>query len=129
MSHFEGVISDFAQGDAFEQPCTVDVTDILPDVLSKAWFTVKRSILDSDVDAIFQKVITAVLSDDGQIDEVGSVTDEGHLIFLVTAANTNSLAAGVRYYYDIKALSSSGAAKVLEEGRIYCRASVTRATS
>ncbi len=129
MAHLEGTISDFVQGDARELPRTVVVADILPDTLSKAWFTVKRRLTDSDADAIIQKTITAIVSLDGQIDNVGAADANGHLVFYLSAADTNSLAAGVRYFYDIKALSTGGAATVLEEGRITARSPVTRASS
>ncbi len=130
MSHLGETISDFAQGDSFEIPRVVTIDDIRPAVISKAWFTVKLRLTDSDADAIFQKAITSLLTVQGQIDEDGSTPDaDGHLTFLVSAADTASMAAGVRYFYDVKALSSAGSTRILEEGRIYCRAAVTRASS
>ncbi len=129
MAHLESIISDFVQGDARELPRTVVVDDIIPDTLSKAWFTVKRRLTDLDADAIIQKTITPIVSADGQIDNVGAADADGHLVFYLTAADTSSMAAGIRYFYDIKALSSGGAATVLEEGRIVARSPVTRADS
>ncbi len=119
----------FAQGEDKEVPRTVTVTDILPDTLAKAWLTVKRKLTDSDADAVIQKIITPTLGSDGQIDVVGAADADGHLFFLLTATDTRTLAASVRYFYDIKALSSGGAAIQLEDGRMIARAAVTQASS
>ena len=129
MSHLRETINDFVRGDSYQLPRTVTITDILPETLVKAWFTVKRRIVDSDDDAIIQKTITTVLSVDGQIDEGGTAIADGHMYFLLTATDTNAMAALNIYHYDIKVLSSAGDAKVVESGRITSSASVTQASS
>lgn len=129
MSHLRGTINDFVRGDSYQLPRTVTITDILPDNLSKAWLTVKRSIADSDEQAVFQKTVTTTLSEDGHIDEAGSESAAGHLYFLLTAADTNALAALLLYHYDIKVLSSGGATRVVESGRITASSAVTQASS
>ncbi len=129
MSHLRETINDFVRGDSYQLPRTVTISDILPENLAKAWFTVKRRIVDTDAQAILHKTITTVLSADGQIDEAGSAIADGHLYFLLTAADTNAMQALTLYYYDIKVLSSAGDAKVVESGRITSSASVTQASS
>ncbi len=129
VTDFDEAIDGFAQGDAFEIPRTILVSDILPDTLSKAWFTVKRRQTDSDANAIFQKVITPTLASDGHIDEVGSDDENGHLYFIVTSTDTRSMAADIRYFYEVKVLSSGGYPKRMEEGRIMARAGVTQTES
>lgn len=114
------------RGDAQAVPATVDVTDILPDVLSKAWFTVKRRRVDTDEQAVIQKTITSSLTDQGQIDNVGATDVDGSLFFLLTPDDSNALDANILYYYDIKVLSSGGAPKILESGRVQAFESVTR---
>lgn len=129
MSHLRETINDFVRGDSYQLPRTVTITDILPNTLAKAWLTVKRSIADSDEQAVFQKVITPTESDDGHIDEVGSESAAGHMYFLLTAGDTSAMAALMLYHYDIKVLSSAGDARVVESGRITASAAVTQASS
>lgn len=125
------LISELVRGEDRSLPRTVDLTSIDGDSLSKAWLTVKTSPHDADADAIFQKIITPVLNADGQIDSVGggSPIQSGHLYFLIPSADTLKLVANVFYFYDIKALSSGSAKKVLETGKIVATEQVTIADS
>ncbi len=116
---------DVIQGVTRNLGYTIDVTDVLPDTLSKAWFTVKRARTDSDNDAVIQKTIIPSLTIEGQIDSVGSVSEDGHLAFLLTADDTRAIGVGTRYYYDVKVRSSSGRIDVVDNGRIFSRPGIT----
>lgn len=119
------------RGDADQVPAIVDISDILPDTLAKAWFTVKRRTVDSDAQAVIQKVITPTPSADGQIDNVGSASPltSATMYFLLTADETAALSDKVLYYYSIKALSLGGAPKTIESGRLRAAAEITQANS
>ncbi len=127
MAHLDELILDIVSGEDRELPRTIDMTPIDPDTLSKAWLTVKANEDDADVDAIFQKIITTALSADGQIDDSGSADLSAHLYFLIPSADTDLLTPGQYYFYDIKGLSSSGAKKVLEGGRMIANHPITLA--
>lgn len=130
MSHLTSIISDLVAGEDRELPRSIDLSSISPDTLDKAWLTIKESLDDSDDDAIVQKTITTVLSDDGQIDEPGTGDPlTAHLYFLLPSDDTLLLEADRYYFYDIKGLSSTGAKKVLEGGRIIVSPPVTLASS
>lgn len=120
---------ELTRGDASQQPASVDVSDILPDVLAKAWFTVKRRLVDTDAQAVIQKTITASLTVAGQIDQVGATNIDATMFFLLTAADTEALSDKVLYHYSIKALSSGGAAMTVDTGRLSATPEVTEASS
>ena len=129
MAHLNELLDDIVRGEDRELPRTVDLTPI-EDTLAKAWFTVKVLPTDDDADAIFQKVITTVVSADGNIDEPGTGDPlTGHLYFLLPSADTLLLEADTYYYYDLKGKSSTGAKKVLEGGRLIVAEQVTQAES
>lgn len=127
MAHLRSLIDDLVVGEDREVPRTVDLTPI-GEALSRAWFTVKSEIDDSDADAVFQKEITSVSSVDGQIDDIGtdSPITEGHLYFLIPSDDTLLLTPEIYYYYDIKAMSASGAKIVLESGRLIAHYQITQ---
>ncbi len=129
MSHLRETINDFVRGDSVQIPRTVTITDILPNTLDKAWMTIKRRVSDSDAAAMLQKTITPVVSTDGHIDEVGSMSAAGHLYFLLTADDTNAMDPWRIYHYDIKVLSSGGHANTVEMGTITAAAAITQASS
>ncbi len=125
--HLDETIDDIVCGEEFEVPRTVVVSDILPDTLAKAWFTVKRRIWDTDAVAVFQKTITTSLNGDGQITVIGATDVDAELYFLLSASDTALLDPNVLYFYDIKCLSSAGAPKVVEGGRLSINAAITQA--
>lgn len=126
MSHLNATIDDIVAGEDVEIPRSIDLSSIADDTLDKAWLTIKENLEDSDDDAIVQKVITTDLSDDGMIDEPGTGDPlTAHLYFLLPSEDTLLLTPDIYYFYDIKGLSSSGAKKVLEGGRIIVSHPVT----
>lgn len=130
--HLDNLLDDLVPGEARTLPYTVeDMDDLDGDSLAKAYLTVKKSVDDPDSAAIFQRVITPDLTDNGQIDEVGggSPVVDGHLFFLLPADVTILAKPDIFYAYDVKAFSSGGAPKVVDGGYIRFRARVTRADS
>lgn len=131
MAHLNELIDDLVVGEDRELPRSVDISPI-EDTIAKAWFTVKRYLTDDDVDAIIQKEITAALTADGHIDDIGSLSPiaNAHLYFLIPSTDTLLLEPDIYYYYDVKGKSSSNAAKkVLEAGRLIASAQITQAES
>src|SRR5215510_7731579 len=122
---------DFVAGTSKKIPRTLDIADILPDTLEKAWLTVKRSLDDDDEGAVLQKTITLVLNEEqGQIENAGDEDADASFYFLLSSDETLALWTDnpddVSYFYDIKVLSSSGASDVPERGRLNLIAPVTR---
>ena len=97
--------------------------------LSKAYWTVKRSLSDLDAAAVFQVSITTSSTASGQI--IDAVTNGGsiELAFIATATQSATLTAGERYYYDIQGIDSNGQIYTFETGYIEPQAQVTRATT
>lgn len=131
MAHLSALIDDIVRGEDRSLPRTVDLTPLDGDSLVMAWFTVKANETDSDADAIFQKEITSAQDANGQIDVTGGGNPivNAHLNFLIPSASTLLLDAWRYYFYDIKGLSSGGAKKVLEAGRIIAAEQITQAES
>jgi hypothetical protein len=114
-------------GDAFS------VRRAVPDLpagrsLVKAWFTVKRNKTDLDNDAILQLDITTALTSKGQItDATGMAVDA--LIFFVTAAQSVTIGALRRYYYDVQIKLDNAEIATPEIGTIQLDQGVTDATT
>ncbi len=131
MVHLSGVIADITRGDAYQIPRFVDIAEIDPETLSKAWFTVKRRLADADEDAVIQKSITTAVTDEGSIDNIGasSPMTDAHLFFLLTPDDTRALKVNHVYFYTIKVLSSGNAPKTIEGGRLQASEATTQAES
>jgi hypothetical protein len=87
-------------------------------VLTKAWFTVKKSLRMADADALIHKEITTVESADGHIYEANS--DDGiiSMYFNPSAAETIDAEPDVLYEYGIKIKDHLGLVHTLEKGFI-----------
>lgn len=100
MPKFNAIIEGFVVGDSL----TVlrEILNVPSDMtMVNAWFTVKKSHLDSDEDAILQKNITTVESEDGVI----TAADEDsypRIEFRLTPEETYLLSSNRKYRYDIQ---------------------------
>jgi hypothetical protein len=75
----------------------IEIPNVQPDALvTKAWFTVKTSIDDLDVDAILFKEVDTVASADGQV--VNSGSDGTAIVEFVILSNDLSSALTNRTY-------------------------------
>jgi hypothetical protein len=101
------------------------------DPMVKAWFTVKSAATDADAAALIQKVITtAPAPGTGQILQDGSPASgngTGLLLFNLLPADTNKLAPGRPYPYDVKVALSSGKVFTVDAGPITMLQRVTTA--
>lgn len=126
MATFDATITNFIAGD--DLTIERSVTNVTSGaVIASAWFTVKRSYSDLDSVAIIQKIVTAVLSSDGQIDDTG-VDGTGHVKFLLTSTDTEKLTPLSDYKYDIQIRLNSGVINTPELGVITAFPQVTRST-
>jgi hypothetical protein len=99
------------------------------EVVDTVLFTVKRRKLDLDANAKIQKVITeesgpgtGLLENTSPPD--GTASGEIH----VTSDDWDNCLAGTLYFYDIKAVSSTGTPETLEDGTIVLRQPITVST-
>lgn len=97
--------------------------------LTKAYWTVKRSLADLDAAAVFQVAITTTSTAAGHI--IDGLTNGGsvELAFIATATQSAGLLASERYYYDIQAIDNNGQIYTFETGYIEPQPQVTRATT
>lgn len=126
MANYEGIIADFVAGDDFTIERTITAVPS-GQTITNAWFTVKRTIDDADVLAIFQKTITSASTSSGQIDDTGA-DGTGHLYFTLLAADTVLLTPYSDYRYDIQIKLSGGGISTPELGFITAFPQITRAT-
>src|SRR5262245_13966407 len=129
MAHLHSLIDELVRGEDREFDLTVmNMDEIGGDSLARAWFTVKSSPNDTDAAAIFQKEITTSLTAAGRIDVPGggSPIQNAHMFFNIPSSDTLKLEADIYYFYDVKALSSGNAKKVLESGRLIAVEQITR---
>lgn len=122
-------ITDFVAGDDL----TISrIVNAIPAgiTIAEAWFTVKRSFADTDLQAIIQKHITTVSQTNiGVIDDNAAGDTIGHLYFYLTAAETALLTPLSEYQYDIQIKTSDGKLNTPEpNGTIIALPQVTRAT-
>lgn len=87
--------------------------------LSKAWFTVKHSYKDVDP-GLLQVAITPTsdLPTVGQITDIGTGDQIGHVKIRVTGTQSAAFPAGIPLYYDISVLLSDGQKLTPVIGRI-----------
>lgn len=127
MANLEATITNFVAGDHLSVERTVTAVPS-GTTISGAWFTVKRKYTDLDTGAVIQKFITAIsVTDVGQVDDTGA-DGIGHLIFLLTPADTILLTALSEYRYDIQVRLNSGQINTPEIGTIIAFPQVTRST-
>jgi hypothetical protein len=127
MPNYEATITNFAAGDDLSIERTI-TTVPSGQTMSTAWLTVKRSVSDTDVQAVFQKEITsALVAGEGQIDDTGA-DGTAHLIFYLAAADTVLLTPLSDYRYDIQVKLSGGGISTPEIGVITAFPQMTRAT-
>lgn len=97
--------------------------------VDKAWFTVKASKDDSDVDAKLQLVISTASTAAGQITDDGTGDTDATIKFTPTPSDFSEIVPETLYYFDIQVLLSDGIIKTLESGTIKWLEEVTKATS
>lgn len=109
-------ITDFVIGDALQIQRTIQA---IPSgqLVSKAWFTVKRKFSDTDINALIDKVITAVATADGVIEATGS-NGTAIINFYLSASDTDNLTPLAEYKYAVKLLFASGQPYTPETGTI-----------
>lgn len=121
MPTFDGTIFGFVCGDSLEIFRTVDV----PEAIVAATLTVKASDRDSDADALIQKVVTPVLTADGQVSVAGSATTLAEVRFFLLEADTLRIAR-MDARYDIQVETTSGVFYTPEVGIIGGISEITR---
>lgn len=127
MPNYEATVTDFAAGDDISIERTI-TTVPSGQTMTTAWFTVKRKVSDTDIQAVFQKEVTSSLvAGEGQIDDTGA-DGTGHIIFYVVAAETALLTPFSEYRYDIQVKLSGGGVATPEIGVIIAFPQMTRAT-
>lgn len=97
--------------------------------ISKAYWTVKRSLSDLDAAAVFQIAITSASTTAGQIIDGNSNGGSIHLTFIASITQTATLTAGETYYYDVQGIDTLGQVYTFETGCIEPQPQVTRATT
>ena len=111
MPTLNAVITSLVQGDGIDITVTVTKTtgNFVADAITKAWFTVKSKVTDSDANALFQKVITtADVVGVGQITDDGAVSGTGSIRVELTNADTILLSGNKSYPFDLQLLTTSG---------------------
>lgn len=98
-------------------------------VITKAWFTVKRSEKQADVDALIRKVITIALTADGQITDADTAGGNLGMFFDPNKGETINAKPDLEYLYDVQVLVSDGKIHTLEKGTISFIRGVTDANS
>lgn len=127
MPTLDSRIDDIVVGNAIQIVRTI--SDI-PDgaTLTKAWLTIKEHEDDADSEKIIQKAITT-----NDVPGTGQITDatapDGAVRFDLTKTDTNLLAPGVDYVFDVKVLTNSGDPYTGEKGILTVVAGVTDADS
>lgn len=127
MANLEATIANFVAGDHLSVERTVTA---VPGgtTISGAWFTIKRKYADLDAGALVQKFITTTFQTDiGHIDDTGG-DGTGHLIFLLTPADTIKLSPLSEYRYDIQVRLNTGMINTPESGIITAFPQVTLST-
>lgn len=97
--------------------------------ISKAYWTVKRSLSDLDAAAVFQISITTTSTAAGQIIDGNSNGGSIQLAFIASITQTATLTAGETYYYDVQGIDTLGQVYTFETGCIEPQSQVTRATT
>lgn len=124
MANYEATIANFVAGDHLSVERTITAVPS-GTTISGAWFTIKRKYTDLDAGALVQKFITAIYQADiGHIDDIGA-DGTGHLIFLLTPADTIKLTPLSDYKYDIQVRLDSGMINTPESGVITAFPQVT----
>jgi len=98
-------------------------------VITKAWFSVKKSEKESDGQALIHKEITAAPSANGQITIPNTAGGTLAMFFNPNRTETIKAKAGLDYIHDVKVLASNGDIHTLEKGNIPFFSGVTRKTS
>jgi hypothetical protein len=98
-------------------------------VITKAWFSVKKSEKESDGQALIFKEITAAPSANGQITIANTAGGTLAMFFNPNRTETIKAKAGLDYIHDVKVLASNGDIHTLEKGNIPFFSGVTRKTS
>ena len=95
-------------------------------LITEAWFTVKKDINDADSSAIVQKYITVTnVAGTGQIEDQGS-SGTGIVRFDLLHTDTVLFDENIVYEYDIKVKTDAGVRDHPEIGTLKVRARVTR---
>lgn len=97
--------------------------------VTRAWLTIKRRVRDADTAALAQKVITAVISDNGQITDASSSGGSIAMYFDLMETETAAAKSNVDYYYDIQVKTDAGEVHTLAIGTVRFWDGVTRAAS
>jgi hypothetical protein len=99
-------------------------------VIEKAWMTVKLRASAPDTDKLFQKVIQASGSADGQITDADTAGGSIAMYFELLEADTQNARVSVPYRYDIKVKRvGETRSHTLEKGLIFFIRGVTAASS
>ena len=121
-------LKDYTIGD--DQPVDFTFTSWpSPQVLSKAYFTIKESLDDADADALIQKEITSTASSQGQITTTGSSGGTAIGYFIITKDDYGDIVPGRDYYFDIQPINDSGSLYTPIAGWITFKQGATRKTS
>lgn len=97
--------------------------------ITKAYWTVKRSLSDLDAAAVFQISITSTSTAAGMIIDGNSNGGSIQLAFIASITQTATLTAGETYYYDVQGIDTLGQVYTFETGCIEPQPQVTRATT
>jgi hypothetical protein len=98
-------------------------------VITKAWFTVKKSEKEADPQALIHKEITTAPSANGQITTANTAGGTLAMYFDPNRTETIKAKAGLEYIHDVKVLASDGQIHTLEIGNIPFIKGVTQKTS
>jgi len=99
-------------------------------LLSKAYFTVKKSLKDADGAAIIQRSITSSLTAQGKITANGSLgTAEGYFLIRHQDAEWTNVKPDLDYYFDIQPITDQATVQTPIVGTIAFIKGRTDATS
>lgn len=129
MPTLNGLINNLVVGDDIDIERTI--TNVPEgDSLVKAWFTVKARETDPDINAIFQKTITAsYVAGQGEITDDGAGDQQGAVTFELTNVDTLLLVGDTAYYYDLQVKTANAKIYTPEKGQLTMRKQITVATS
>ena len=132
MPNLTAKITDFVIGDNLSIRRTIDRTlSNLPagTIIILAWMTVKNKVTDTDLEAIFQKVITATEQTGiGKIENDGTGDVDPILRFDLGEADTRGIGIRARRY-DIQIKTNTNQIYTPERGRITGCEEITLSTS
>lgn len=132
MPSLEATIKGFVVGDDLGIKRTIDRSlSKLPNgtTIVLAWMTVKKKVADTDVEAVFQKVITTSnQAGIGQIENDGAGDVDPVLRFDLVRADTLGIGTRARFY-DIQVKTNTNKIYTPEKGRITGFDEITIATT